>query len=335
MIKQTMGWVMALAAQGLMTAGAVQAMPGSGWAAALAGDRLGWAQEPHARVSDRVTMAAEPITAPGGVEFRFSCLEGGGPSSEWQTASAFEAKGLQPETRYVYLQYFPHGTYSGTFTTADGKVCQAEAYVVQNKGGIFVDDRAGESDYGYWIRLAAYPGGPLVEPVVMELKTRSEGRMPEVLAVYEQTKEETLWKGKVADGRLEVSGAGPKGGTYTLLYISRPPIADQPLAVGAEFAPTAAGNYYVAAQRADTGAISVNRVGVAVTMGGTVSNVKPLKPNNVAGRRRSDSQGCGVSERGKGGSVPNADALRFLCGHLRLSGQGVPRFTQHGRPLSG
>ena len=46
MIKQTRWWVAALAVQGLMTAGVVQAKPASSWAAELAGDRLGWAQEP-------------------------------------------------------------------------------------------------------------------------------------------------------------------------------------------------------------------------------------------------------------------------------------------------
>ena len=181
-----------------------------------------------------------------------------------------------------HLPRFPHGIYTGTFARPDGATCPAEAFVIQNKGGLFVDaERKAKNDFGHWVYLMAYPDGRDSDPVTVSVNTRAKGRFDRVLRVEGQTVDETTWTGRVEDGRIELKGDGPAGGTFSLLYASHPDAPDRPLAVGREFAPPGSGNYYLAARNAATGAVSNNRLGFAVTVGGDVSEARPLAPGDV------------------------------------------------------
>ena len=185
----------------------------------------------------------------------------------------------------AWLPRFPHGIYAGTFTAADGQTCEAEAFVIQNKGGLFVDERKDKNDFGHWVHLMAYTRGRQEEPAVVQVNTRHKGASGEELEVAGHKHGETTWDGKAADGRLHLEGKGPEGGVFDLLFISHPKEADAPLHVGTEFEPPKAGNYYVAAHKADTGAASRNRVGVAVTMGRAFGTRTPRAPDKARSAR--------------------------------------------------
>ena len=66
-------------------------------------DPLQWARAPHAPLSHTATMAAETLTAPGGVEYRFRCTAGGAADSGWQASPEYAATGLKPETEYSFV----------------------------------------------------------------------------------------------------------------------------------------------------------------------------------------------------------------------------------------
>lgn len=223
------------------------------------------------------------------------------------------------QDRPAHLPCYPHGAYSGTFTTADGRRCEADAFVIANKGGVFVDERAVRNDYGCWIRLEAWLDGRRVEPWVVEVDTKQEGPRALELFVEEVESDGTTWGGGVRDGRLRLEGVGERAGTFDLLFASHPDEPDQPLHVGREFRPPHPGNYWVAARRADTGATSRNRRGVAITTGAAPEPPMPLAPDAVEGANlllwldASDLDGDGVTDdpppprgavigwRGKGG----------------------------------
>jgi len=181
--------------------------------------------------------------------------------------------------RPSYLSRFPHGIYTGTFTPAGGQPCTAEAYVIQNKGGMFVDaERNRRNNLGFWIHLQAYVDGTDRAPRTVALSTSRGGRSTPGLLVKDQQVEQTTWNGRVADGRMEITGTGDAGGAFSLLYASRSTQADTPLHVGTEFSPPRSGNYFIAVQDAATGAISNNRVGVALTVGEPEPKAKPVAP---------------------------------------------------------
>ncbi|MHC4202563.1 MAG: hypothetical protein ACYSU0_21435, partial [Planctomycetota bacterium] len=142
-----------------------------------------------------------------------------------------------------------------------------------------------KNNFGHWIHLMAWLGGPKAAPMIVAVNTRQNGRLAKELRVEGHRHGETTWKGSVADGRLRLEGSGPEGGRFDLLFASHPPEADKPLREGATFSPPRPGNYYVAAQKVDTGAISPGRVGVAVTMGPAPERRTPLAPDKVRGAK--------------------------------------------------
>jgi hypothetical protein len=95
----------------------------------------------------------------------------------------------------------------------------------------------------------------------------------------------------------------PDGGRFELLYTARHENMSHPVHAGSEFRPTRPGNYYVATQKEDTGAISYNRVGVAISMAPTaLEAIEPLKPDEVVSSKlllwldATDMDGDGVED---------------------------------------
>ena len=203
-----------------------------------------------------------------------------------------------PRKGYRYLWYAkdypsyiptpPRGVYEGTFRTKDGRVVEAHGAVVANTNGKWVNEKdmdpendGSTNDYGSWVRLDAYVSGRHKPPMTIRLKTNHNGERGQKLDVSGETVSETVrwklpdevpaakkWKGTVDRGRLVVVGEDPdQGERFDLLYTSRHENGpDRPVYAGTDFHPSKAGNYYIAAQKEDTGAISYNRVGVAITM---------------------------------------------------------------------
>jgi hypothetical protein len=203
-----------------------------------------------------------------------------------------------PQEGYRYLWYAedypsyiptpPRGTYEGTFTTKEGRVVEARGEITANTNGKWavVKDINPENDdpfndYGSWARLKAYIDGRQNSPKTIRLFTSDTGEYGQKLEVFDESERDKLpyptpgywhlennWKGTVERGRMVVVGYGPnQGKRFDLLYTARYEKGpDRPLYVGNDFHPSKAGNYFVAAQKEATGAISYNRVGVAITM---------------------------------------------------------------------
>jgi len=64
-------------------------------------DPLQWTAEPFARISSNITMTAETVASTNGVEYRFTCTAGGGPSSGWQLSTSYTAT-VSAQTKYTY-----------------------------------------------------------------------------------------------------------------------------------------------------------------------------------------------------------------------------------------
>jgi hypothetical protein len=212
-----------------------------------------------------------------------------------------------PQPGYRYLWYAenwpayilrpPRGVYEGTFTAQDGKVHEAQGAVIPNTDGKWANpeytdgqNSRAKNDYGSWVRLDAYVAGRRALPLTVKLETNHRGDPGARLEVFGETKRaataaeilgEGKWQGVVDGGRLTVEGEGPDAGRFDLLYTARHEHMSRPLYVGNDFHPPKAGNYYLAAQREDTGAISQNRVGVAVTMGAPRAAAAPVRPDEV------------------------------------------------------
>ena len=230
-----------------------------------------------------------------------------------------------------YIPRFPHGIYTGTFTMPDGRQCQAEAYVIQNKGGLYIDaERRGRNNYGFWIQARAFVRGRQAEPLTVEVQTTGNGKAPRELVIQDQKVGDLTWFGEVADGRLVLQAKNSTGNDFRLLYASRPAEPDKPLCVGDEFSPPASGNYFVAVQDARTGAISNNRVGLAITVGGSEPEVKAVAPDKAGSAKllmwldASDVDGDGKADvepprrgsimgwQGKAGGVDFNDFVYYL-----------------------
>jgi hypothetical protein len=65
-------------------------------------DPMTWSIDPHATGSTSLSMTATTASDPGGVEYYFDCIAGGGYYSGWQDSPTYEDTGLQPETQYTY-----------------------------------------------------------------------------------------------------------------------------------------------------------------------------------------------------------------------------------------
>ena len=187
--------------------------------------------------------------------------------------------------RPPHLPRYPHGTYAGFFTAADGRRCEADAFVIQNKAGLFVDERAERNDYGHWVHLEAWVDGREADPRVVEVDTKQEGQRALELVVESQEHGEASWSGGVRDGKLRLEGEGADGGAFELSFASFPEEPDHPLHVGAEFTPAKGANYFVAGRRVDTGALSRNRRGVAITRGPVPELREALAPDAVTGAK--------------------------------------------------
>jgi len=198
----------------------------------------------------------------------------------------------------VYIPRAPRGVYEGTFTKPDGTVCEATGAVIANVDGWWANGRdvhaqhnREHNDFGSWVRLDAYLAGRHELPLTFRLQCDHRGRPGQALKIRGETKRgrgshdivgEATWTGTCDRGRLVATGTGPDGGRFDLRYTARHEQISRPLHVGAEFRPPRAGQYWVGAQRTDDGALSSNRVGVAVTMGARPSPVEPVAPDKVA-----------------------------------------------------
>ncbi|MHC4455971.1 MAG: right-handed parallel beta-helix repeat-containing protein [Planctomycetota bacterium] len=61
-----------------------------------------WFDPPHAISSSAIEMEATTATDPGGVEYEFVCVSGGGNDSGWQESEVYVDSGLAPNTQYRY-----------------------------------------------------------------------------------------------------------------------------------------------------------------------------------------------------------------------------------------
>lgn len=240
---------------------------------------------------------------------------------------AFRVKGLKfekqnsntvgiknPDDKLEYLWYekdipgwlprFPQGIYSGKYKSADGKVCDAEAYVILNKTGYYIKFPKNRkphhrNDLGHWVYLKIFENGRKKEPRIVQFtlkKTNSGLRL-----ITRKKFEEEKWTGSLADGRME--GKEGNGGSFQMLYISRPEKIDKPIAIGTSCKIAKPGNYFIAARKKSSGAISRNRLGVKF---GTKhqNSVDSIDPGNVTSAKMlmwldaSDLNGDGKSDDG-------------------------------------
>ena len=255
-----------------------------------------------------------------------------------------------------YVPRPPRGVYEGTFTAKDGRAVEADGAVIANTNGkwanppsVSKDQNRTKNDYGSWVRLDAYLAGRRALPLTLRLQTDHRGQLWQKLAVSGETQRsqkpteiigEGKWKGTVDDGRLIVEGEGPDGGRFDLRYTARREHMSRPIAVGAEFRPPRPGNYFVAAQKEDTGAISFNRVGVAVTMGEGRADAKPVRPDEVKSCKpvlwldATDVDGDGVEDN------PPWERGSLLGWRGKPGGFGTTSFViyepniQNGRPIA-
>lgn len=90
-----------------------------------------WAMQPYATIDNKVSMTAQAVTDPSGVEYFFHCLSGGGPDSAWQASTTFVTPVLADGT-YVY-QYkvrdkSPRNTQSVYSTSYPAKITPTTGY---------------------------------------------------------------------------------------------------------------------------------------------------------------------------------------------------------------
>ncbi|MBD3174035.1 MAG: hypothetical protein GF320_02545 [Armatimonadia bacterium] len=198
----------------------------------------------------------------------------------------------------AYILREPRGIYQGTFTTAEGQVHEARGAVIPYTNGKWVSDESvnpqhhrGNNDYGSWVRLDAYVDGRASLPLTFKLSTDHEGDDGARINISGETERSVTstevtgegdWSGTADAGELVVEGKGPDGGRFDLRYTARHEDVSRPLHVGHAFRPEGTGNYYVAAQDMETGAISRNRIGVAVTAGPERDDAAPLEPSEVS-----------------------------------------------------
>lgn len=227
----------------------------------------------------------------------------------------FEAAGqavrigdAQPGWRYLwydrdypgYIARAPRGIYEGVFTTADGQVVEATGAVIANVDGFWANgsdvdkERNREhNDHGSWVRLDAYVKGRTEKPVTFKIDCDHDGTPGARLALRGSTKRglsshdllgEAVWQGTCDRGRLIADGVGPDGGHFDLRYTARHEDASRPIHVGASFVPPRPGQYWVAAQREESGAVSFNRVGVSIAAD-PLPTTTPLAPDKVTGSK--------------------------------------------------
>lgn len=183
-----------------------------------------------------------------------------------------------------WLPRFPHGIYSGIFTSADGKTCDVEAYVIQNKGGYYIkpDEKKRSfhhNDLGHWAHVMIWENGHKKDPRILKLKM-TVGKNGIITLSNGNRKSDEEWTGTVIDGRMTGKRTDKADGSFEMHYISRPELIDKPFAVGTSCVIPKPGNYFIAARKKSNGAISHNRFGVA--FGSKPENMTdPIDPKNV------------------------------------------------------
>lgn len=216
---------------------------------------------------------------------------------------------LKPRKDFRYIWYdadhpmhvnrAPRGLYEGHFESADGTKVQATGSLIASFNGKWVTFPANrrnpniKNDYSSWIRLEAYFDGFNAKPKTLKFDTGHSGQPGESLDLAVDTSQEVAhigkyeipmkadWRGWIKQGRLSLVGEGPDGGRFDLRYTGRHENPAKRLHVGSEFRPEQPGNYYVAAQKTSSGAISFNRIGVAVIQAAPSTTVVPLLPDAV------------------------------------------------------
>gem|GEM_PF-1505692 len=181
----------------------------------------------------------------------------------------------------AWLPRYPHGIYSGTYTSPAGKECEAEAYVIQEKGGFYLEKPTNKpafhrNDFGHWVHVMIYENGRKEEPRILRLKvTESEAG----LSISNHGKNtEGEWSGSLNEGTMAVTEADT--GSLKLRYISRPNSIDQPFAIGTRCQIPEPGHYFIAARKKGNGAVSRNRLGVTFNQA-PANKAAPIKPNAV------------------------------------------------------
>lgn len=210
-----------------------------------------------------------------------------------------------PKSEYSYLWYaenipdyvpvFPNGKYYGSGVSASGKEFKAVATVVENRGGVFIKDTA-KNNFSSWIHLKVFQNGDNELPVKFSIDTEQEERFSTILTIKDQKTErityddnfqfsteevDITWNGIIKDGYIELSENGYLDSNIKLFYSSWYNGKKAPLGIGSEFEPPKSGNYYVAAQDKNSSAISINRVGVAITEKVKRKKVNPISPSKT------------------------------------------------------
>jgi hypothetical protein len=200
-----------------------------------------------------------------------------------------------PDSDYTYLWFekdypanvarFPQGFYTGQFIPGSGHPCKADAFVIQNKGGVFVDQRKDQTNLGHWVYVVLYVDGPDRMPATLSLRN-TEAHVQGLTVLPEDPEESrgTTWSGDIVNGRMTLTGQGDRAGTLDLLFASHPDQRDEPLHTGSRYRPQTPGNVYVAVQKTDTRAISTNRSGFAIAKGDTPLAIS-LAPDQVTGAK--------------------------------------------------
>jgi len=262
----------------------------------------------QSRVSKTVTVKAEP-------GFLLSDVALGSPDGH-----AVAIKNPQPDYQYLWyakdhpaqLPRFPHGLYRGACTSAEGTEYYTEAYVVQNKAGVSVDpEPKRRNNYGYWINLMVYLDGPEAAASVYEINTKGRDRYAGELKVDAQREKNVTFTGTVAAGKMLLQAQGEFNGRIELLFASHPDEPDAPLQVGNSFVPRRSANYYVAARKRSSGAISTNRLGFALTVGPDAPQAKAIAPDRAKHAKLllwfdasdMDSDGCEDKDPPRRGAV--------------------------------
>jgi hypothetical protein len=100
---------------------------------------------------------------------------------------------------------------------------------------------------------------------------------------YQFSTEETdiTWNGIIRDGYMELSESGYMDSKIKLYYSSYYPDRKDAVNKGLEFKPEKPGNYYVEASDIESGARSLNRIGVAITKEEKTNISRSVSPNNI------------------------------------------------------
>jgi len=232
----------------------------------------------HSRVTKTVRIGSEPgflldnvtVTSPDG-----RCVEIEDPDP------AYEYLWFERD-HCAQMPRFPHGLYKGACTSASGTEYYSEAYVVQNKAGMSVDPQPKrKNNFGYWINLMIYRDGRHAAATTYEINTLGRDKFDGELKVEFHREKNVTFTGKAAEGRMSLQAQGDLHGSIELVFASHPDKPDVPLQVGNSFVPSRSANYYVAARKKSTGAVSTNRRGFALTVGPEINAALAIEPDKA------------------------------------------------------